>query len=210
MVTRILKNKILICLVCSICLATSCSTLKTNDLQQVENHPIKKENTDNLAKLGISLEALGQYNEALEVFKRSLEVKFNARIYARVCNIRFLLTNYDESIDCYRNILNTENENIFVLNNLAWILITSDDSALIEEGIKTAKTALSLSKIKMPLARPYILDTIAWGFFKSGQFKKALKSTNKIVDTYGKDLFKDNPLIFGHYLTIKREIKKQY
>jgi len=88
-------------------------------------------------------------------------------------------------------------EYISSLNNLAYLYIDKLE-AHYDRAIELAETALAL--IEDDTQRGYVLDTIAWGFFKSGDCAQA-----NVLILEAVELVRDNPEIQDHLAIIESD-----
>lgn len=86
-------------------------------------------------------------------------------------NVRVEKKDFRGAIEAYENTLQVDPMNVSALNNLAWLLATSEDKGLrnYKKALRLAKTAITVEK------KPYILDTLAECYFVNGQREKAIK-----------------------------------
>jgi tetratricopeptide (TPR) repeat protein len=94
-------------------------------------------------------------------------------------------------------VLETSDDPMY-LNYLGYLLI--DHNIDIKKGMAYVREALKIEK-----ESPFYLDSLAWGYYKQGQCKKALKIMKKVRVNLGKD----DPEVSGHVKAIKKCIKKK-
>jgi len=94
-------------------------------------------------------------------------------------------------------VLETSDDPMY-LNYLGYLLIDHDID--IKQGMAYVREALKIEK-----ESPFYLDSLAWGYYKQGQCKKALKIMKKVRVNLGKD----DPEVSGHVKAIQKCIKKQ-
>jgi Tfp pilus assembly protein PilF len=100
----------------------------------------------------------------------------------------------------YRKALSLEPENIWIMNNLAYLLIDRDIN--LEEGMdlvnqimeKTQNVNRTLSNLILgqksiylgwePVGYWKILDTYGWGLYKQGKYEESLEVLNQAIDYY--------------------------
>jgi Zn-dependent protease with chaperone function len=87
---------------------------------------------------------------------------------------------YGPAKESYEKILQEEPNNIWALNNLAWLLTTNKDPALYNprKALTLAKQAASLKP------EPMILDTLAEAFYANGRPDMALKIMEQILEQH--------------------------
>ena len=84
------------------------------------------------------------------------------------------------------------------LNYLGYLLIDHDID--VKQGMAYVREAL-----KVESESPFYLDSLAWGYYKQGQCKKALEIMKKVRVNLGKD----DPEVSSHVKAIKKCIKKE-
>ncbi len=79
----------------------------------------------------------------------------------------------EEAIQQYRNALSMDSNNPVVLNNLAWLLATTDKPALRngEEGVQFAVQAVNLTSWRQPI----LIGTLAAAYAEAGRFSQAIE-----------------------------------
>lgn len=90
------------------------------------------------------------------------------------------INKHKEAIADFEAALKLEPDDTGVLNNLAWVLATSET-----EGVRNAKRSIELGKKACELTeykKPHILSTLASGYAESGDFETALKWSAKAVE----------------------------
>lgn len=85
---------------------------------------------------------------------------------------------YGPARECYEKILQEEPDNVWALNNLAWLLATNKDPAFFnpEKALTLAKRVASLKP------DPMILDTLAEAFYANGRPDMSLKIMEQILE----------------------------
>jgi Tfp pilus assembly protein PilF len=85
-----------------------------------------------------------------------------------------------EAVDAYRLALKRRSRSIRVLNNLAWLLATSQGVAARNQG---EAVALALEAARLTRYQdPSVLDTLATAYQATGQGGKALKAARAALD----------------------------
>ena len=130
--------------------------------------------------MGFTLYKQGKLDEAIESFEKSLELKPGvlevhnnlARVFLQQNNQAKAAANLSES-------LRSEPAQPAVLNNLAWIRATSEDTSLFnsEEAVRLAQRACELSDYQYPL----FLKTLAAAYGASNRFEKAIETAQKAL-----------------------------
>ncbi len=106
----------------------------------------------------------------------------------------------DMAEDYFKKALALEPENPLRMNNLAYFLI--DNNLNLDEGMKIVNKALELSPDNCEF-----LHTLGWGYFKQGNYQKALEILQKSWDLRrGKVIY--NHEAFLHLETAKRSVTK--
>ncbi|MFO7962398.1 MAG: M48 family metalloprotease [Desulfobacterales bacterium] len=83
----------------------------------------------------------------------------------------------EKAVRAYEKALSLDPESPHVLNNLAWLLATSEDPS-----IKNPQKALVLAKRAASLdASPYILDTLAESYFAVGKTRQAVETIEAAI-----------------------------
>lgn len=92
--------------------------------------------------------------------------------------------NEEKAIDAYLKSLSLNPDSPETLNNLAWIYISSTDESIKDskKGLLLAKKAFAVSGENSP---PYLLDTIAHGYFQNGDFEKSCFFSKKAYEKSG-------------------------
>lgn len=115
-----------------------------------------------LAHLGILKARMGQTDDAVDCFRRSLEHNPD---YARIMR--------DDNSDA-----NVSAELLSAMNNLAWILATSPEQRKADEAVLLAEKACQLTDF----GRFNLLDTLAAAYAADGQFAEAAVTAQKAID----------------------------
>jgi len=86
----------------------------------------------------------------------------------------------DKARDAYRESLRLEPDSPNTLNNLAWLLLTSNDRELRDpvRALGLASTAASHAPL------PHILDTLATAYWANGYVEKAISTENRALDMH--------------------------
>ncbi len=172
-----------------------------DDLLTESEAIIKKfpEVTDFMELKGIALVKKEQIKEAIEVYKRILQIvkgKPSAMVnpMAILGDLYYQMKDKKSSFAYYEKVLKIEPNNVPTLNNYAYYLSLED---------KSLQRAYEMSKITVDKEpdNPTYLDTFAWILFKMGKyleakaiFKHAMlyggKESAAILDHYAETLFK--------------------
>jgi Zn-dependent protease with chaperone function len=101
----------------------------------------------------------------------------NAHLYSLLGDINYRRKDYAAVKDAYERSLALKPENPPVMNNLAWLLATSEDPELRDppRALELARRAAELQ----PAA--YILDTLAESYFANGRFAEAVEASRRAL-----------------------------
>jgi tetratricopeptide (TPR) repeat protein len=90
------------------------------------------------------------------------------------------INKHAEAIKDYEEALKLDPEDTGVLNNLAWVLATSETESVrdAERSIKLGTKACELTKFE----KPHILSTLASGYAEKGDWENAIKWSTKAVE----------------------------
>lgn len=109
-----------------------------------------------------------------QVVRRELERSpDNPHLHALLGDIHYQLKNYAAVKAAYERALELRYENPTVLNNLAWLLATSEDPAL-RDPPRALELALAAAALE-PAA--FILDTLAEAYFANGRLEEAVAAS---------------------------------
>ena len=128
------------------------------------------------ARLGSIYERLKKLNQSRKHYVKFLQKHPKAfDVSFRLANVEALLGNEAATIKIYEKIISMRPENDLVLNNLAWMYLTSQD-----KDLRNLERAMVLAQKSVDLF-PTIdnLDTLAEAFFQSGHAKEALEIIRK-------------------------------
>jgi tetratricopeptide (TPR) repeat protein len=119
-------------------------------------------------------EAIGHFNNVLRLNKNHANAYLNLGIaYSR-------LGKYEPAIQNWTKALELKPNSVEALNNLAWLLATSDDVSLEDanRAIKYAERACELTENK----NPSMTDTLAAAYAAAGRFEEAVKTAVQAVE----------------------------
>ena len=102
----------------------------------------------------------------------------NINIYRSLAYIYQTENKLLRAIWAYENILELKPDDTLSLNNLAWILATSDNADLLDypRALKLAEKAILLER------SPTILDTLAEACYVNGHYRRALETSKEALD----------------------------
>jgi Zn-dependent protease with chaperone function len=107
----------------------------------------------------------------------------NARLQGRLGTLYYQRQNLPEAVSHLEQALKLDPEDPDALNNLAYILATSKESAYLqpERALSLAGRAAAISP------EPYVLDTLAEAYHASGRNKEALEAAERALKAAGGD-----------------------
>jgi len=110
--------------------------------------------------------------------RKLAETPENADIYRALAQLYHQRENLAKAVWAYENILRLDPHDGMALNNLAWILATSDDPELRDD-----ERALSLATRAVEVeASPTFLDTLAEAYYVNGLYEQALATIKEALD----------------------------
>lgn len=122
-------------------------------------------------------EMLGRKILKAAVFNQMKTDGNNPELYQLLGDIYLSEKNYIQTIEAYEHAIQLSPINAQVLNNLAWLYATCEDSAF-----KSPKKALDLARRAAALSRePYVLDTLAESYFANNDMESALNAANQAL-----------------------------
>ena len=123
----------------------------------------------------------------------------NREMYHHLGDLMVQKGNDIKAVKAYKKALEANPDSVETLNNLAWLYITSADKNIKnpEKGLLLAKKAYNLEKDPKP---SYLLDTLANGYLKTGDYesacilaREALKNAEKDKNYYKEQIKKICP-----------------
>lgn len=149
--------------------------------------------------LGVAHYQEGQYQEALDAYKRGLVVipaengPLKSDFYGQIGDIYYQMNLLDKTFEAYDEALIFNENNIVVLNNYAYFLSVSN------KDLEKAERMSAITIKQEPNNSTY-LDTYAWIFFKQGNYtlakfyiesalEKDKTNSTELVDHYGDILY---------------------
>jgi Flp pilus assembly protein TadD len=98
-------------------------------------------------------------------------------LYENLAMLYHKMEDYEKAKEVYERILALDPDRPVSLNNLAWLLATSDDPRL-----RDPKRALVLAKRAVSIERmPVYLDTLAEAYFANGYRQEAVKTMREAL-----------------------------
>ena len=141
---------------------------------------INPDDADVHNSLGAVLAQQGRMEEAIAHFQKTLEIKSD------YTDARFNLGNaflqqghVDEAIAQYQKTLEIKPDYIGALNNLAWVLATSQRAAL-RNGTKAVELAERANRVAGG-KNPVILATLAAAYAEAGRFPEAIETVQRAL-----------------------------
>jgi tetratricopeptide (TPR) repeat protein len=129
--------------------------------------------------LAHALEAQGDLDAALAEYGELLRTHPQAEIFLRVARIRLVQGKTDEAIASFREILRIKPDSLEALDRLAWILSTSDDSAVRNgaEAVRLAGRACD----RTGHSTPALLATLAAAQAEAGHLVQAGETARRVL-----------------------------
>jgi tetratricopeptide (TPR) repeat protein len=138
-------------------------------------------NADYRLQLALYLQGDKRPRRAIEVLNSLIEDNAKDADLLRTRGDALLSVNkHKEAIADYEKALAIDPEDTGVLNNLAWVLATSET-----ESVRDAKRSIELATKACELTKyekPHILSTLASGYAEQGDFETAIKWSTKAVE----------------------------
>jgi Tfp pilus assembly protein PilF len=146
-----------------------------------EGFRINPNNAQVAKDLGIALADKGELEEAFSLLDLAhrLEPKLDDT-YGKMGEI-FSATGRDKhAIACYREGLRTNPNSSELLNNLAWLLVSSAEPELRNgsEAVQLAQKACKITEFKKPI----MIGTLAAAYAEAGRFPDAIATANRAID----------------------------
>ena len=123
----------------------------------------------------------GKYNEAVTCFNELINHKeVSAEVYENLGTAQLQLGRYEAAIQNWSKVVQLDPNNANILNNLAWLLATSDDMSFRnpDRAIELAKRACELTGYE----DPYKLDTLAAAYAAADRFDEAVMTAQQAVN----------------------------
>ncbi len=129
--------------------------------------------------LSALLQNAGRIDEAIEVCNELLttagSTREKASIYMRIAVAQEVKKEWQEARATYEKSLELDKDNLFALNNLAYLL--SDKLDMPQDALPYAKKAAQISDL------PAVLDTLGWVHYQLGQYQEAIAQFTRIRRT---------------------------
>ena len=117
-----------------------------------------------------------------DALKKAKDLKDKSNLYLYIADVYYnKLKDRDKTIETLKELLKVNPNFAEGLNYLGYLYI--DENIHVKEGIRLVKKALKIDK-----DNPYYLDSLGWGYYRLGDYKKAEFYLNKALEG-----FKDKP-----------------
>ena len=129
---------------------------------------------------GNAYRSKGDYERAIRDYDKAIELNPRyALVHKNIGDALMRLGRTKEVVSHYRRALHLRGDWPGILNNLAWILATQEDSQIRDgaEAVRLAERACQLTNYKAVT----ILDTLAAAYAEVGQFEKAVETAKKAL-----------------------------
>lgn len=133
---------------------------------------MNREDFESLAQLGKLRQRLGQTEQAIALFRESLDIRFHPETSTTLANLLRGNGKAAEALGLYAATLKVRPKDPLTANNYAWILATHPDAAL-RDGAKAqhwARVACDATNNKIPP----LLGTLAAAHAEAGNFERAV------------------------------------
>ena len=144
--------------------------------------------------LNQSEKAIAYLNKSVRLLKQAHQNADAADVLLKVVQINALKGQTDKIIPLLREALALDEQNAEILNYLGYELI--DNEINIKEGLQLVQQAKEINS-----EDPHITDSLAWGYYKSGDYEQALFYGEQI-----KDEVQGNAIIHAHMGDIYRAL----
>lgn len=141
--------------------------------------------------------AIQHYERSAELLRLSDQKIGVAEALVRIVQVYESEGQKEKVIPILRKALAHDNENVFVLNYLGYELI--DQEVNVDEGLRYVQKAQALSP-----EDPYITDSLAWGYYKKGEYESALKYALEAAEGVY-----DNAIVYAHLGDIYRALGRK-
>jgi tetratricopeptide (TPR) repeat protein len=158
----------------------------TSRMQQMRlAFPDKKEDLDEI--LVDTLLAEKKFSQAEDLVRPLIEAQPDSEdLHYLLANVYYEAKEYDKAEQEYRKVIEINPDNVDGYNNLGYMF--AEQGVRLDEAEELIKKALK----KKPMAG-YILDSLAWVYYKRGEYKKAQEYFEKALSLEFED-----PALFDH------------
>ncbi len=162
--------------------------------EQIKKHPDRIELINLLSDIYI---VNNKINKAKELIEKALKQKTDdVDLLYQLATIYYKLKDIKKAISIMEKILTIDPDNASALNFIGYTYV--DQNKNMQMGYKFIKRALSFEP-----ENGYFLDSMAWYYYKTKDYKKAWEYIKKAVKNVSSD-----PTIWEHYGDIALELKK--
>lgn len=120
-------------------------------------------------------QAISAYTQAVNLLKKSNQNQRAAEILLNMAYIYETMRKPDVKLSLLKESFRLDNANPNILNDLGYELIDSDID--VANGLKLVQKANEMNP-----SAPQIMDSLAWGYYKSGAYDKALTYSKQAVE----------------------------
>ncbi|MGD1083257.1 MAG: tetratricopeptide repeat protein [Verrucomicrobiota bacterium] len=142
---------------------------------------MKPDDWEALLKLGDALLNSGKLEEAIVSYQRAIKINpRSADTYSGLGTAFFKKGEIQKTLDSWQQALQTKPDQIYVLNNLAWLLATTPDAAL-RNGAKAVALAAQADQLSGG-GNPMMLRTLAAAYAEVGSYTLAAATARRGLD----------------------------
>jgi len=117
------------------------------------------------------------YERAEKILQSALpEVDNKVSVYFQLASLYERQKKFDKAMNVYKDILEIKETNLVAKNNYASLLLDHGNK---NDFVKALTLVSEFETIKQPAFK----DTLAWGYAKTGEYKKAVEILNSLVNT---------------------------
>ncbi|CAI8955179.1 Lipopolysaccharide biosynthesis regulator YciM [Methylocaldum szegediense] len=128
------------------------------------------------ANLGAYYEQTGRRDLALKTYRRALAaLPGEPSVLMNLARVYELSKDYENAIEQYETLLNSSPGNLLARNNLASLLS-------LDHSKQDLERALELARDFDQTEEPVLWDTLAWIYYRKGEYEKALPLQLKVVE----------------------------
>ena len=122
-----------------------------------------------------------QYSRAIDYLQMALQRKPDwPEVCSKLAETYFLVGNMNQAVRYWRRALELDPNDIKTLNNLAWLLATTEDANL-QNPKDAVKYARRISELLGPYPQPVFLDTLAAAYAAAGDFPQAVTTAEEAL-----------------------------
>ena len=122
----------------------------------------------------------GRREEAVKQLRELLQLKPNTEARVQLATLLYQMAKFGEAVAEYRQVLAAKPNDPEALNNLAWLLATSPDSAVRDgaEAVRLAEQGCALTDY----LQAQMLGTLAAAYAEAGRFTEAVTTAQKAIE----------------------------